>query len=82
MIFLKNLFKGVWVCYPIFNKLQYGARFAGEKLFETFENKKKTTPSPIPTVKKLVKFEKFFFVCDDIFLKKTAIPYPTIGKVW
>ena len=37
MIFLKNLFKGVGgVSYPIFNKFQYGARFAGEKLFEIF----------------------------------------------
>ena len=36
MIFKKNLFKGVGVSYPIFNKLQYFARVAGEKLFEIF----------------------------------------------
>ena len=35
--------------------------FAGKKLFEIFKYNKKTIPSPTPTLKKLIKFQKFIF---------------------
>ena len=52
-------------------KLQYGARFAEEKLFEIFLYNKKTTSSLTPTLKKLIKFQKFIFLFVTIFEKKT-----------
>ena len=66
MIFLKIFLRG-----GVINKLQYGARFAGEKLLEIFKYNKKTTSSLTPTLKKLIKFKKFIFSFVTIFLKIT-----------
>ena len=54
----------------------------GRSCLKYFNIIKNTTPSSTPTVKKLVKFQKFIFSFVTIFLKIKLIPYPTIGKVW
>ena len=69
MIFLKNLFNGVGLATPSLINYNMTRGLLGSCL-KHLKIIKKTTPSPIPTVKKLVKFEKYFFACDDIFLKK------------
>ena len=54
----------------------------GKSCLQYFNIIKKTTPSPTPTLKKLVKFQKFIFLFVTIFLKIKLILYATIGKVW
>ena len=77
MIFVKNLFKGVGLATLYFNRYNMAQGLLGRSCFKYLNIIKKSTPSSTPNLKKL---QKFFFVCDDIFLKKTLIPYYTIGK--
>ena len=81
MILLKNLFKGVWLATLFLINYNMTRILLGKSCLKFFKIIKKTTPSLTPTVKKLVKFQKFiFFVCDDFFSIKLIL-YPTIGKV-
>ena len=60
MIFLKNLFKGVGLATLSLINYNMARGLLGSCL-KYFNIIKKTTPSPTPTVKKLVKFQKFIF---------------------
>ena len=82
MIFLKNLFKGVGLTTLSLINYNMAQGLLGRSCLKYFNIIKKTTPSPTPTVKKLVKFQKFIFSFVTIFLKIKLISYPTIGKVW
>ena len=54
----------------------------GRSCLKSFNIIKKTTPSPTPTLQKLIKFQKYVFSFVTIFFKIKLIPYHTIGKVW
>ena len=82
MIFLKNLFRGVGLATLSLINYNMARGLLGRSCLKYFNIIKKTTPSPTPTVKKLVKFQKFIFSFVMIFFKIKLIPYPTIGKVW
>ena len=84
MIFLKNLFKGVGLATLSLINYNMARGLPRKSCLKYFNIIKKTTPSPspTPTVKKLVKFQKFIFSFVTIFFKIKLIPYPTIGKVW
>ena len=71
MIFLKNLFKGFGLATLSLINYNMARGLLGKSCLQYFNIIKKTTPSPTPTLKKLVKFQKFFFVCDDFFKNKT-----------
>ena len=80
MIFLKNLFKGVGLATLSLINYNMARGLLGRSCLKYFNIIKKTTPTP--TVKKLVKFEKFIFSFVMIFFKIKLTPYHTIGKVW
>ena len=82
MMFLKNLFKGVGLASLSLINYNIAQGLLGRSFLKYFNIIKKTIPSPTPTVKKLVKFQKFIFLFVAIFFKIKLIPYPTIGKVW
>ena len=82
MIFLKNVFKGVWLATLSLINYKMARGLLGRSCLKYFNIIKKTTPSPTPTVKKLVKFQKFICSFVTIFFKIKLIPYHTIGKVW
>ena len=82
MIFLKNVFKGVWLATLSLINYNMARGLLGRSCLKYFNIIKKTTPSPTPTVKKLVKFQKIICSFVTIFLKIKLIPYHTIGKVW
>ena len=68
MKFKKNLFKGVGLATLSLINYNIARGLLGRSCLKYFNIIKKTSPSPTPTVKKLVKFQKFFFfVCDDFF---------------
>ena len=80
MIFFKNLFKGVGLATLFFNRYNMAQgllRRSCSKYLNIIKNYPSSTPPP--TFKKL---KKFFFCLTIYLLKKTPIPYPTIGKVW
>ena len=84
MIFLKNLFTGVGLATSSLINYNMAQGLPGRSCLKYFNIIKKTTSSPTttPTVKKLVKFQKIFYLFVTIFFKIKLIPYPTIGKVW
>ena len=78
---LTNFFKEVGLATLSFNWYSMAQGLLGRSCFK-YLNIMKNYPFPYPYLKKISKIPKiYFFVCDDIFLKKTPIPYPTIGKV-
>ena len=80
MIFLKNLFKGVGLATLSLINYIMARGLPGRSCLKYFNIIKKTTPTP--TVKKLVKLQKFIFSFVTICFKIKLIPYPKIGKVW
>ena len=82
MIFLKKLIKGVGLATLSLINYNMARGLLGRSCLKYFNIIKKTTPSPTPTVKKLVKFQKFIFSFVTIFFKIKLISYPAIGKVW
>ena len=75
MIFLKNLFKGVGLATPSLNRYNMAQGLLRRSCFK-YLNIMKKLPLPLPPP---LKNSNFF---DDIFRKKTPIPYHTIRKVW
>ena len=69
MIFLKNVFKGVWLATLSLIDYNMARGLLGRSCLKYFNIIKKTTPSPTPTVKKLVKFQKFICSFVTIFFK-------------
>ena len=67
MIFKKNLFKGVGLATLSLINYNMARGLLGRSFLKYLNIIKKTTPSPIPTVKKLVKFQKFIFSFVTIF---------------
>ena len=67
MIFLKNLFKGVGLATLSLINYNMARGLLGRSCLKYFNIIKKTTPTP--TVKKLVKFQKFIFSFVMIFFK-------------
>ena len=69
MIFLKNLFKGVGLATSSLINYNVARGLPGRSCLKYFKIINKNSPSPTPTVKKLVKFQKFIFSFVTIFFK-------------
>ena len=82
MIFLKFLFKGVGLATLSLINYNMARGLLGKSCLKSFNIIIKTTPPPIPTLKKLIKFQKYIFSFVTIFFKIKLILYLTIGKVW
>ena len=67
MIFLKNLFKGVGLAILSLINYDMARSLLGRSCLKYLNIIKKTTPFPTPTVKKIVKFQKFIFSFVTIF---------------